>query len=114
MTAAQAICLAVYRGLRFDLEGTEVVLLGEEEVIDELLGLLRPHKDAIKSLLEEYSLAPTPTDAVVAAAKLLRFGLSPPTLPENCAFHCGSPDETCRRCGATFMAHHALESLESS
>jgi hypothetical protein len=97
--------LASARGCRFELQGERVIVVGNAAVLAELAPILRPHKPVIRALLEEWAAAPSPSDAVLAAAKLLRFGLWPPTRPEACTFHCGPPGGDCRRCGATWLYH---------
>lgn len=44
------------------------------------------------------------TETVYAAQRLLRE-CKFPSEPAPCAFHCGRPDECCRRCGASLAEH---------
>lgn len=101
MTSADAMRLAAKRGLRFELEDDGVCIQGPDDAIDELAEVLRPHRHDIRALLEEYAFYPAPG----RAAHLLRYGLWPPTTPQDCNFHVGSPGSDCRRCGATWLFH---------
>jgi hypothetical protein len=104
MTAAEVIRRAAAAGLRFELEGNEVVVLGDDDMIATMYETLRPHRFAIRALLEEFTVA-SGTDAVIAAARLLRHGMWPPTHPSDCTFPCGNPGNDCRRCGGSWDEH---------
>ena len=73
---------------------------------DRLSEAIAKHKGDVIALLRERS-PECATNAVLFAQALLRQGRFAPA-PPPCAYHCGTPNEQCLRCGASFAEHNAV------
>ena len=105
MTALQI--LAAIRRLGGDLRISEMgklQVVGRDCVPDDLVEAARGRAADLKAIVREHLSTGSASDAVIAAARLLRdgkWGYS----PMSCDFHVGRAREDCRRCGAGFASH---------
>lgn len=110
MTAAALLDRLERVGVSATIDGDEIVLRPGSKLDQPTIDAVREHKPAIVCELlcreqRPIGIIPTPADAIRTAAQLLREGRWPQT-PPVCAFHCGQPGETCRRCGASWSEHY--------
>jgi hypothetical protein len=77
LETAKTLSLAIDLGIRFQLDGSNVILLGDDYIVAKLIDSLRPHRNALKSLLRESLYGHEPSNAVATAAQFLRFGPRP-------------------------------------
>jgi len=102
MTARGVIDVLRRHGAHLEINAAgKLELVGR--VPDDVFELTRDRAGDLKALLREMS-AGSASDAVIAAARLLRdgkWGYS----PMSCDFHVGRAREDCRRCGAGFASH---------
>jgi hypothetical protein len=104
VSAASLLAEAERRGARFRVRGDRLQATPANVFDDDLDRAIGQRKAEIIALLREREPAACATDAVLFAQTLLRKGhFARESAP--CAYHCGQPEQLCRRCDATFLEH---------
>lgn len=109
MTAGVLLDRLSRAGVSVTLDGADLVLRPRRLVDGATIDKVRAHKaEVIRELRQRdqqpVGISPTPADAIVEAARLLREGRWPVTSPV-CGFSIGHPGERCERCGASWHEH---------
>jgi len=105
---ARAILAAIRRagGDLVISEAGKLRVVGRDRVPDEIVAAAKAHVADLRALFQEHVEAPSASDAVLAAQRLLRAGKWPPA-SAPCPFPIGPPGSDCQRCGASYLEHVA-------
>jgi hypothetical protein len=110
MNARDALRLAARSHVHVSLADDGQVMLEASGDVDdnlfvEVVETLRPHRESVRSLLQEFRVSACASNAVLVAQTFLRDGVLISCSPTECNFHCGNPGNDCMRCGAKWRDH---------
>lgn len=112
MTATDIVATLRALGADVEIVGEHLEVVGRSLVPDAFMEVVRERSRDLRAILVEHQPAPaTSTDALLAAASLLRSGKWR-TLEPPCDFFIGSAssDKRCRRCLGPWNRHHSCRS----